>query len=440
MHYSLKIYLKRVFCFLVLYLAGFTGLTSNPSSSSDDSSSDLQFGTFDIDVTPPVGFEIGPVPDIRKAWDLGIRARGIVLSGSEGPVILLAIDWCNISMKYHDAFQRSFADAAGTFPQHVAVYTVHQHDAPRIEPGRVSVQSEAQREYVDHVITRLDSAVRYALRHTQPVTHIGLGKAKVHKVASSRRLLSSSRDNLRAMRFTSYGDSAMRAEPEGVIDPIVSLVSFWNTDKPLAVLSYYATHSQSYYHTGIANPDFSGVARFLRQLSLPNALHVHFTGAGGNIGAGKYNDGSHENRGILARRLAEGMKRAWKSTERQPISASSVAWNVKPVSLPADNSQDNPYVEWYQSGGKIDLQCLTVGPARILHMPGELFVEYQLAAKAMRPELFVAVAAYGDDGPHYIPTAVAFPRGGYEVGASRVTPEAEDILMVAMRELLNAQL
>jgi hypothetical protein len=32
-------------------------------------------------------------------------------------------------------------------------------------------------------------------------------------------------------------------------------------------------------------------------------------------------------------------------------------------------------------------------------MPGELFVEYQLAAKAMRPDLFVTMAAYGDYGP-----------------------------------------
>ena len=40
-----------------------------------------------------------------------------------------------------------------------------------------------------------------------------------------------------------------------------------------------------------------------------------------------------------------------------------------------------------------------VGTVRMLHTPGELFVEYQLAAKAMRPDLHVAMAAYGDYGP-----------------------------------------
>src|SRR5690606_826477 len=111
-------------------------------------------------------------------------------------------------------------------------------------------------------------------------------------------------------------DPALHAEPEGLVDPEVSLISFWNENRPVAVLSYYATHPQSYYRTGIPNPDFPGIARFFRQLAIPQALHVHFNGAGGNIAAGKYNDGSHENRLILAKRLEDGMKRAWNSTIR----------------------------------------------------------------------------------------------------------------------------
>ena len=39
-----------------------------------------------------------------------------------------------------------------------------------------------------------------------------------------------------------------------------------------------------------------------------------------------------------------------------------------------------------------------------MHLPGELFVEYQLAAQAIGPERFVCVAAYGDYGPGYIGT------------------------------------
>jgi hypothetical protein len=223
---------------------------------------------------------------------------------------------------------------------------------------------------------------------------------------------------------------------------MVSLISFWNESKPVAVLSFYATHPQSYYRTGVPNPDYPGLARFMRQLAVPDALHIYFTGAGGNIGAGKYNDGSHENRQILAERLADGMKRAWEGSKRIPITASAVKWTIEPVALVPDtlkktNLRSSEFVQRYKGGKKIDIECLSLGNARILFMPGELFVEYQLAAKAMRPDLFVTMAAYGDCGPSYIPTANAFKEGGYEPGASKVTPQAEGVLMAAMRKLLQ---
>lgn len=290
------------------------------------------------------------------------------------------------------------------------------------------------------IIHRLEMAVVNSLKETKPITHIGVGESEVYKVASNRFILDLKADTVKFTRFTTCKDSAMRAEPEGVIDPMVSLVSFWNEKEPLAVLSYYATHPQSYYRTGIPNPDFPGVARFFRQLAVPDALHVHFTGAGANIGAGKYNDGSKENRLILAERLADGMKRAWESTELHPVSGNSVRWDVESVVLPADTTKNNVYVDRYKAGkAKIDIQCLTLNNARILFMPGELFVEYQLAAKKMRPDLFVTMAAYGDYTPGYIPTVRAFSQGGYEVKVSKVTPYAENILMEAMRKLINTK-
>ena len=88
----------------------------------------------------------------------------------------------------------------------------------------------------------------------------------------------------------------------------------------------------------------------------------------------------------------------------------------------------------------MDVVCLGLGPARILHLPGELFVEYQLAAKAARPDLFIAMAAYGDYAPWYIGTAVAYEQGGYETSpsASNVAPEVEGVLTAAIRKLLHA--
>lgn len=434
-------------------------------AEAQDSSTGLSLATFDVDATPPIGSDLAYDPMLND-WDLHLRARGIVLLGAGDPIVLCAIDWIGIANEGNLAFRKTLAAAAGTTPDRVAVHTLHQHDAPACDFTSEAILKEHnlapgryEGTFARELLGRLDTAVRAALPAAQPVTQLGLGQAEVHEVASNRRIKGPD-GKVRATRYTTCKDPDLRAEPEGVIDPIVSLVSFWNQDQPVAVLSYYACHPQSYYRTGIPNPDFPGLARFLRQLAVPGALHVHFNGAGGNLGAGKYNDGAHENRLILAERLADGMRRAWETTQRQPLTPEMVTWRALPVMLPPaahlsleqledafktpspEAAEQATHLAWLrrcQNNDPINIACLTLGKARILHMPGELFVEYQLAAKAARPDLFVAMAAYGDYATGYIGTAAAYEEGGYETGpeASLVDPQVENVLLGTIKELLG---
>ena len=430
--------------------------------------STLRVAVFDMDITPPVGSLLHYNPMIRK-WDLGLRARGIVLLGAGDPVVLCAIDWIVIANEAHDAFRQGLADAAGTTVDRVTVHTLHQHDAPFSDFTTEAILKEFgmdpqqfEGSYAREAIRALATTVSNAIGNAQPVSHLGLGSAEVYKVASNRRILGED-GKVRATRYTTCTDPKMRAEPEGLIDPMVSLVSFWNEDKPVAVLSYYAVHPQSYYRTGVANPDFPGVARFFRQLAVPDALHVHFPGAGGNLGAGKYNDGSHENRLILAERLADGMRRAWETTERQPLNAEAISWGIVPLALSPSprlsidaveaklkdktdtsdkrmTARDLAWLRRCRDGHQFEATCLTLGSARLLHFPGEMFVEYQLAAKAARPDLFVTMAGYGDGAPSYIGTQIAYEQGGYETSyVSRVAPDSEVPLMAAIDSLLGVE-
>jgi hypothetical protein len=240
------------------------------------------------------------------------------------------------------------------------------------------------------------------------------------------------------------------------------MISFWNGEEGLAALTYYATHPQSYYRTGGANPDFPGMARSERE-ETTGVFHVHFTGAGGNIGAGKWNDGDPANRSVLARRLGSAMAEAWRQTSKVPVDITDLGWTSLEVSLPAASNlkpesllatlHDQAatpeerlsaaaalaWLERTEQVGQTVLSCLRLGSVRVLHMPGELFVEYQLAAQELRPDLFVAMAAYGDYAPGYIGTRVAYEQGGYETspGVSLVAPEVEDVLTNAIRRLLE---
>ena len=427
----------------------------------------VRIATFDVDATPPLGSAMAYDP-VKRLDDLSLRCRGVVLTGAEQPIVLCAVDWIGIANEGHEAFRAELAEAAGTVPARVAVHAVHQHDAPGCDftaeqiIGELGVKGYTRFDGAFHrqVIRRAADAIRAAVPNARPVTHYGYGEAVVIEVASQRRIQGPD-GRIRASRTSSTRDAAIRAEPEGVIDPVVSVLSFWDGASPVAVLSFYACHPQSYYRLGIPTPDFPGIARFMRTQDVNAALHVHFNGAGGNVTAGKYNDGAQENRMRLANRLAAGMKEAFEKSTKAPLSAQDIGWRSVFVDLPLSPHLDEAtliaelkatpprgyisradqlaWLRRVQAGHRIDVTCLRVGNTRMLHLPGELFVEYQLAAKAMRPDLRVMMAAYGDYGPGYIGTAVAYLEGGYETQStsSNTTPEAEAVLMAAMRGLLG---
>jgi len=365
----------------------------------------LRLATFDVDVTPPVGSMLAYDPVVRVD-ELTLRCRGIVLIGADQPIVLCAVDWIGIANESQDAFREALAKAARTTPERVAVHTLHQHDAPGCDFTAEELLKKAgakdlgrfESTFQRKAISRAAAAVQASIAKAQPLTYCGWGEADVKEVASNRRIPGPD-GRIRVTRWTTCKDPKLRAEPEGVIDPRVSVLSFWNDKKPLAVLSYYACHPQSYYRMGIPSPDFPGIARFFRQQAVPEAVHVHFNGAGGNIGAGKYNDGSRENRVALALRLANGMKRAWDATQQFPVTATNVQWRVEPVALPLASHLDEAklraeveqhktpkmaldaadHLAWLlrcKSGHRIPISMLGVGEARVLHMQCDLLVKY----------------------------------------------------------------
>ncbi len=435
-----------------------------------DESARISICTFRTDATPPLGSPLcdGAVEPAKQIVD-PLTARGVVLLGSGQPIVLCAVDWVGIGNGGYDAWREALARAAGTTVDRVAVHTLHQHDAPGCDfEAEALLASRGLSGAMFHVafaqrtIDGAAKALHESLSSPQQVTHLGIGVGRVEKVASNRRVLGDD-GKVKFVRYSSCKIDEVRAAPEGVVDPDVRLLSFWSDDKPLAVLSYYATHPQSYYGEGGVSDDFVGRARSLRESALPGVALVHFNGASGNVAAGKYNDGSPENRPILARRLADGMEQAWKQTRKVRFEAGQLGWRTEEVRLPLsprlddegaslrllDNTSatvkdrvraasDLAWTRRVKSGRAIQLSCLRLGPARVLHMPGELFVEYQLAAEQMKPNQTVCMAAYGDYGPGYIGTEIAYPQGGYETSyVSRVAPSVEKVLLDAFRRLLD---
>ena len=433
-----------------------------------DETNPLRVGRFDIDVSPPVGSPLAYDPCESVAMSL--RASGIVLLGADQPIVLCSVDWIGIANSAHTQWRTALAKATGTTIDRVTVHTIHQHDAPFCDFAANAILAERglggslfDVKFAQRAISDAAAAAKTAVEQAERVTHVGIGEATVEKVASNRRIIGLD-GKVRATRYTACSDPKLRMEPEGTIDPRLKSISFWQEDKPLVVMTYYATHPQSYYRRGVANPDFPGMARFLRQVTLNGVPHVHFNGAGGNIGAGKYNDGSEANRQTLATRLAAGMAAAYANTARTPVAADDLHWTTTEIAIPPaphlseekllavlDDREastvnrgiaatDLAWLRRCKNGSTLTVSCLNLGPASIVHMPGEAVVEYQLFAQQLQPDRFTAVAAYGDYGTGYICLEEQYAQGGYEASqrASRVAPQTEGVLKAAIREVLRA--
>lgn len=446
----------------VLLLSSDTDLSAGSRQESG-----LRVAVFRVDATPPLGSPVAYVP-ARSIQD-PLSARGIVLLGAGSPVVLCAVDWIGIGNTGHDVWREKLADAAGTIPERVTVHTLHQHDGPRCDFSTEELLAEQglgssrfDDGFARHIIHNVGEAVRHAISEAQPVSHLGVGQAIVEKVASNRRILGPD-GKVMLSRMSSCRNPEAISAPEGTIDPVLRMISFWNGETPLVCLTYYATHPQSYYGKGDVTAEFVGLARAQREADLKGLPHIHFNGASGNVAAGKYNDGSPENRPVLTARMADGMRRAWNSTVRSPVRTDTVAWRVVPVTLPVaahlqsdrlretltDPTADArsrfsaanglAFLHRQAAGHTFELTCLKINNVHVLHMPGELFVEYQLAASTMRPDDVVCMAAYADYGTGYIGTEIAYTQGGYETQptSSLVAPQTEHVLINAMQKLLD---
>ena len=449
-----------------LFLLLISGILIISATQCNTESNLIKVGVFEVNVSPPIGSPVA-YAKTRSIVD-SLYAKGIVIVSDDKPVVLCAVDWLGISNEGQDVWRESLAKAAGTTTDRISVHAIHQHDGVRCDFTTEDILTEYglgglrhDTLFLRNVIHSVAEAVQNAKRSAIPVTHIGFGEAKVENVASNRRILGED-GMVKITRWSSTKDSAAIAAPEGLIDPWLKCVSFWKEDKPVAVLNYYATHPMSHYGKGDVSSDFVGIAReaMEKRIGVPT---IYFTGPCGNITAGKYNDGSQERRPVLAGRMEKAMQQAWEQTEKTALSKSDFEWRSVEIPLPLANHLDEEdlisrledeeldslkkytaaqHLAWlyrHNSGHKVNISALKFGNVYMLNLPGETFIEYQLAAQKMKPGDHVCTAAYEEYGPGYICTEIAYSQGGYESSdrVSRVAPDVEATLITAITQVLE---
>ncbi len=447
---------------VVTSLVGLDGAWQIEASEANE----LRVATFVADVTPPLGHPLcgGWIKPVEVVDD-PLLAKGVILDHADRRYVLCSVDWCLLQTGAYDLLRRQLAEAADAPLTQVSVHTVHQHNAPiadlraqQLLDGIPGAPRHLDTAFMAAAADRVAAAVRAARGRLQPVTHIGRGRARVEGFASNRRVRLA--DGEIHVRYSATKDPALQAAPEGLIDPWLRTVSLFAGERPLVRLHYYATHPMSFYGDGRVTSDTVGLARerLEREEAVPQ---IYFTGCAGNITGGKYNDGSPEARARLTDRIYAAMKESANATRTEPFS--TLDWATAEVlfagrtepewseatartTLAATNvtdlqrlkaALDLAWIERLRASPAVEISRLRLGAVTLLHLPGEAFIEYQLYAQSLRPDDFVAVAAYGESGPGYICCDAALREGGYEPTMSRVGPPSEVRLKQAIAAVVG---
>ncbi len=421
-------------------------LAQSGSSSLGQDQPRFTLAIFEADITPPLGHPLigGLRPPAKSILDR-LTARGVVLLGGDKPVVLCSLDWCELRNEAYDELRDALARAAGTSRKRVILTCNHQHDAPYLDLVAQSLLDEAGLknamylpDFWKETKTNLAAAVRTALPKAVSVTHLGLGQADVERVACNRRVVAAD-GKPKFNRFSFTADKYLIGAPDGLIDPALRTLAFFNDDQPLAAISVYATHPMSYYGRGEVSADFPGQARELWQREHQDLLNIYVTGCSGDVVAAKYNEGTPAGRARLAQQLKAGMDAAWKSLRRVPLT--KIAFRNESLELPPptegkldpkklaeviadkaiapgtriDAACGLSYFRRCERGQAIDVPLLDFGSAAYLALPAEMFVGYSLAAQAItkehHPEKLLLVAGFTECAPGYIPTAEARTEG-----------------------------
>lgn len=423
----------------------------------------LRAAAFRAEITPPTGYPLcaGWYPPADGVADR-LSANGLLLL-PEGqlPIVLCTLDWAELSNGEYDLWRERLALAAGTLRERVAVHCTHCHDAPwpdRDAQGILDRERHPdvimQQPWADVVIDGVCKTVAKAVPKAEAVTEVRAGRARVHEVASNRRVMGDD-GKVRGVRWTRCRDASLRAAPEGQIDPFLKTISFHAGPRTLAALHYYAVHPTSHDGTGLVTCEFVGLARdrVARETGVPQ---IYFTECAGDITTGKYNDGEGDYRELFTRRIHGAMVAA--SRNATACAVPFVDWRVAPVILPprddqapealseviraADSASKTrsraalilAYRQRCEAARPIEITALHLGPGIVLvHTPGESFMEYQQFAQQLRSEAFVVVPSYGDCGPGYITLARSFEEGGYEPSDSFCSPASEHMMRDAIR-------
>jgi len=405
----------------------------------------LRAGFARRDITQPLGSpsSLGLYTLVTEIWD-ALTATAVVLESDGARIAIVGLDLCGLLEASHRRIREGVASATGITADQVVLNVSHSHSAPYVSadlqgllrPFGLRVHDA---EYAVALQEAVVQAVVEAGDRAVPV-RTTVGRGVVDRVASNRR---PRLPDGRTVHRHGRPPEDLRKLPEGLIDPDVTVVRFERSDgRALGAILSYSCHPTA---SGVGIPinvsgDFVGHGRTTVEQGL-GLTCVFLQGCAGDQGTGKWVSGTPwEDTVAMGERFARSIVAALASARTVEdgdlrVARTRLALELDPLPTVAELEEQ---LERAAHQGAFDV-IVSIGDALVLArrldelsgaaitaiaigadlalaiLPGEVFLGHGLAIRAGSPFAETLVAAYNDNTLQYIPTAPAFPDGGYEV-------------------------
>ena len=457
-----------------------------PGSAPDPAS--LKVGYGKADITPELGTPcaLGLDDELLEVFD-PLYIRAVWLESGDQTVLILAGDVIGVYGADADAFTALVEKAVGLPRRNILLTSTHTHQTANsrwiigtyLRPYGLE-EKFVSLKFKDQFVKGLIGAARQAKASAVP-SEMAYTEFLVKDIASNRRLpIGGGKVEFRSSR----ADAAMRAKPEGKIDPLLRAVLFRSlADGSLIGIVNYNCHPTAAggEELGYATGDFPGVGMTLAEAKIKNLKLLHLTGMAGEINPGKYveNDsgtaaGRKQAVQVLGERYAQailgavGKAGSWTAVSSLELSRESFGLKLKnDIPSPAEvrkmlaeaaeaykekKPTEDPghtrlrglseeYALFHSKEGKLLTQAaaLRLGDVFFSFLPGEQMLKLgeELRDHFGSPRLLnVAIAL--DYGTSYVVPQAYFDEGGYEPTATRMAPEAYVELRERTVRLLEA--
>jgi neutral ceramidase len=431
----------------------------------------LSVGFAEMDFTPAPGLMLqGQMhPRLAERARDPLLANALAVQSGDETVVLVSVDICFLPAPFVEETQAAFARMTGLPARRLLLHATHTHVAPTVV--RV-VGADADRAFGERLRGAILAAAEQALARLEPVSlFVGAGCLD-HMGWNRRAMFSNGRSGMYG-----HSDAPGFVGMEGPRDGELGVLFARNEAGEIrGVVLSFSTHPNAIENACVYSADIPGAARAALKLLLgPDVAVVYLTGAAGNTApsmldphvpeqpwrgeAGLVRSGLYL-AGEAAKVIAacvEPMAEPQMRLEQIDLALPLRHWPAPddptyPEPLASTGWEEaRPYYEgamadWprrltEESPVTVRLSALRLGDAAICTNPAELFVEYGLALRERSTARVTLIAELTDGYVGYVPTELAFSRGGYETWpapTSQLPPEAGAQIVEATIALLGS--